>query len=236
MAMRRFTREKFWRELERRACHRVTEEDDLGSFWLAPDGRYFQVPPPDADDRYPDWMLDDLIRRTDYPRLRDVSQDLVASAGGKTIQEQLMSDRNERPELVITLTEAPDAADTAVIQEGLRAYNTEQAGRDDYRPLAVFVTDPMSGKVLGGLYGGSYLGQLRVDRFFLPAGLRRDRLGSRLLAMAEEEGRRRGCARISLNTLAIQARGFYEKQGYQTAATLDCDPPGVTRYLMTKKL
>jgi hypothetical protein len=68
MAMRRFSREEFWRELERRGCHRVTEEDDLGSFWLAPDGRHFQGPPPDADDRYPDWMLDDLIRQHGLPQ------------------------------------------------------------------------------------------------------------------------------------------------------------------------
>ena len=142
----------------------------------------------------------------------------------------------EKLEPKIVLTDVPDSADTAVIADGLRAYNTSQAGYDDYRPLAVFVTDAVSGKVLGGLYGGSYLGQLRVDRFFLPEGLRRDRLGSRLLAMAEEEGRRRGCTRIALNTLAIQARGFYEKQGYETAATLDCDLPGITRYLMTKRL
>jgi GNAT superfamily N-acetyltransferase len=144
-----------------------------------------------------------------------------------------MSDKLE-PRIV--LTDTPDPADTAIIQEGLRAYNTEQAGRDDSRPLAVFVTDPVSGRVVGGLYGGSYLGQLRVDRFFLPESMRRDRLGSQLLAMAEEEGRRRGCTRITLNTLEIQARGFYEKQGYETAAILDCDPPGVTRYLMTKRL
>ena len=57
-----------------------------------------------------------------------------------------------------------------MIADGLRAYNTSRAGYDDYRPLAVFVTDPATGKVLGGLYGGSYLGQLRVDRFFCPKG------------------------------------------------------------------
>jgi GNAT superfamily N-acetyltransferase len=142
----------------------------------------------------------------------------------------------EQSEPKIVVTDAPDPTDTAIVQEGLRAYNTSRAGRDDSRPLAVFVTDPETGKVLGGLYGGSYLGQLRVDRFFLPEGLRRGGLGSRLLAMAEEEGRRRGCTRIALNTLEIQARGFYEKQGYDTAATLDCEPPGVTRYLMTKRL
>jgi GNAT superfamily N-acetyltransferase len=136
----------------------------------------------------------------------------------------------------IVVTDAPDPADTAVIGDGLRDYNTEKAGYDDYKPLAVFVTDPATGKVLGGLYGGSYMGQLRVDRFFLPEGHRRGRIGSKVLAMAEEEGRRRGCSRIALNTLEIQAPGFYLKQGYEMAAKLDCDPPGINRYLMTKKL
>ena len=136
----------------------------------------------------------------------------------------------------IVLTDAPDPAGTAVITEGLREYNTKAAGYDDYRPLAVFVSDPASGKVLGGLYGASSRGQLRIDRFFLPEGLRRHRLGSRLLAMAEEEGRRRGCVRISLSTMEIQAPGFYLKQGYEIAARLDCDPPGINRYLMTKRL
>jgi GNAT superfamily N-acetyltransferase len=136
----------------------------------------------------------------------------------------------------ITLTDKPDAADLAVINDGLRGYNAAQAGYDDYRPLAVLVTDPATGKVVGGLHGGSYMGQMRVDRFFLPETLRRDRLGSRLLTMAEDEGKRRGCSRITLNTMEIQAPGFYLKQGYAMAATLDCDPPGITRYLMTKKL
>ena len=141
---------------------------------------------------------------------------------------------NSEPKIV--LTDSPDDADTAVIADGLRAYNTSQAGYDDSRPLAVFVTDPETGRVLGGLYGSSSRGQLRVDRFFLPERLRGGRLGSRLLAMAEEEGRRRGCTRVTLNTMEIQAPGFYKKQGYEAAAVLECAPPGVTRYLMTKKL
>ena len=91
-------------------------------------------------------------------------------------------------------------------------------------------------KVVGGLYGGSYIGQARVERFFLPEDWRRGRIGSRVLKMAEEEAKRRGCSRITLNSLEIQAPGFYLKQGYTMAAKLDCDPPGVTRYVMTKKL
>ena len=42
----------------------------------------------------------------------------------------------------------------------------------------------------------------------LPEDLRRDRVGSRLLTMAEEEGRRRGCARVTLFTMEIQAPGI----------------------------
>jgi GNAT superfamily N-acetyltransferase len=140
------------------------------------------------------------------------------------------------PEPKIIITDTPAADDLAVINDGLRAYNTEKAGYDDHKPLAVFVTDAATGKVIGGLHGGSYLGQLRVDRFFLPEDHRRDRIGSRVLKLAEEEGRRRGCSRVTLNTLEIQAPGFYLKQGYTMAAKLDCDAPGITRYLMTKKL
>jgi len=138
------------------------------------------------------------------------------------------------PKIILTDTATPE--ELAVISDGLRDYNTSQAGYDDYKRLAIFVTDPESGAIVGGIYGGSYLGQLSIERVFLPESLRRYRLGSRLLAMAEEEARNRGCSRITLNTLEIQAQGFYLKQGFETAATLACDPPGVTRYVMTKRL
>lgn len=66
MAMRIYSRDEFWQELERRDCKRMTDEDDLlGTFWLAPDGRHFQVPPGST---YPDFMLDDLIRQHGLPQ------------------------------------------------------------------------------------------------------------------------------------------------------------------------
>ena len=136
----------------------------------------------------------------------------------------------------ITVTDTLDPADVAVIAEGLAAYNYSQTGYRDHRPLAVFVRDPATGKVVGGLYGRTSFGLVYVERFFLPEDLRRERIGSRVLAMAEEEGRRRGCTRIALTTLSVQAPGFYKKQGYEVGVTLDCDPPGLTRYYMTKRL
>jgi GNAT superfamily N-acetyltransferase len=136
----------------------------------------------------------------------------------------------------ISVTDELDPADVAVITDGLGAYDLSQTGYSDFRRLAVFVRDPQTGKVMGGLYGRSSFGLVYVDWLFLPEHLRRARIGSRVLAMAEEEGRRRGCTRIALTTLSVQAPGFYQKQGYDIAATIDCDPPGLTHYYMMKRL
>jgi GNAT superfamily N-acetyltransferase len=106
-----------------------------------------------------------------------------------------------------------------------RTGSVQNTGRHQLRTPGRLASE----SAIGGLYGASSRGQLRVDRFFLPQELRGDRLGSRLLKMAEEEGRRRRCTRVTLNTMEIQALGFYLKQGYEMAAKLDCDPPGVTR-------
>jgi GNAT superfamily N-acetyltransferase len=138
------------------------------------------------------------------------------------------------PKIILTDTATPE--ELAVISDGLRDYNTSKAGYDDYKRLAIFVADPDSGAIVGGIYGGSYMGQMSIERVYLPETLRGGRLGSRIIKMAEEEARRRGCSRLTLNTMEIQAQGFYLKLGFETAAALTCDPPGINRYVMTKKL
>src|SRR5690242_20860329 len=114
-----------------------------------------------------------------------------------------MANDNPRAGADISVTDELDAADAAVISDGLRAYYASQAGYYDFRPLAVFVDDPQTGKVIGGLHGRSEFGLVYVAWFFLPEDWRRARIGARVLAMAEEEGRRRGCTRIALTTLSI---------------------------------
>ena len=118
-----------------------------------------------------------------------------------------------RAETTITLTDAPEDGERTVVMDGLRAYNEERAGVSDARQLAILARDPDTGEVVGGMLGRSYLGLLTVERFFLPENLRCGGLGGRILAMAEEEGRRRGCTRAVLSTLHFPAPGFYLKQG-----------------------
>ena len=146
----------------------------------------------------------------------------------------LMNEGKAQP--IVTLTDAPAADDQAVVYEGLAAYNESKAGRRDAKPLAIFVRDPANNTVIGGLVGRTSLGMLTVDRFFLPETLRGQDLGTRVLAMAEEEGKRRGCTRAMLMTMHFQAPGFYQKQGWEVAYRFDPDPPGHTRFCMTKKL
>src|SRR3954454_7470550 len=112
-------------------------------------------------------------------------------------------------EFAVQVTDAPGDQARAAIADGLAGYNDEKAGYRDYMLLAVTVSDPATGEVIGGLVGRTSFGLLFVERFFLPENLRGNGLGGRVIALAEEEGRRRGCTRASLFTLTFQAPGFY---------------------------
>ncbi len=147
-----------------------------------------------------------------------------------------MTNKDAQSEPDMSVIDEPEPADLAVVSDGLIGYDRSRAGYYDFRPLAVCVRDPETCKVVGGLHGRSEFGLVYIAWFFLPEDLRRAGIGSRVLAMAEEEGRRRGCTRIALTTLSIEAPGFYKKRGYEVAATIDCEPPGLTRYYMVKKL
>jgi GNAT superfamily N-acetyltransferase len=136
----------------------------------------------------------------------------------------------------LTVTDAPGERAEAAIRDGLSAYNFEKAGYRDQRPLAILVSDPDTGEVVGGLLGRTSMGLLYIDRFFLPETMRRQGLGTKVLSAAEEEGARRGCSRAVLSTLSFQAPGFYERMGWQVLGRIDCDPPGHTRFTMTKTL
>lgn len=137
---------------------------------------------------------------------------------------------------VVTVGDAPDPAAERVIADGLRRYNEEQSGIADSRPLTVVARDPETHAPLGGIAGHTSLGVLFIDLFFLPAEHRRGGMGSRLLQLAEEEGRRRGCLTSVLYTISFQAPGFYERHGYRAFGAVPCKPPGTSRVFMSKPL
>lgn len=93
-------------------------------------------------------------------------------------------------------------------------HNVARTGVDDRRAVAALASDPETEEVIGGLWGRSELGVLFLDMFFLPETLRGGGIGAALLALVEEEARRRGCRRAVVETSTFQAPGFYARHGY----------------------
>jgi GNAT superfamily N-acetyltransferase len=139
-------------------------------------------------------------------------------------------------EPVLTLTDAPTDLDESIIQSGLADYNAEKMGYRDWRPLAALLRDPDTGETLGGMIGRTSYGLLFIDLVYLPETVRGQEIGSRLLAMMEQEGAARGCKSAFLLTASFQAPGFYERHGWTEFGRIASDPPGVARVFMTKIL
>jgi GNAT superfamily N-acetyltransferase len=138
-------------------------------------------------------------------------------------------------EPVLTLAEKRDPQAEAVVTGGLADYNRETFGRVDTCTLDVLVRDD-DGEIVGGLLGRSSLGLFFLDLFYLPPKLRRGGLGSRMIALAEDEARRRGCTAAFVYTVTFQAPDFYERHGYRRFGEIACPPDGATRIFLTKAL
>jgi predicted N-acetyltransferase YhbS len=140
-----------------------------------------------------------------------------------------------RSDPVLTLADARDPRAEAIVTGGLAAYNCEKFGRVDTRTLDILAHDD-SGEIVGGLLGRSSLGLFFLDLFYLPETLRRGGLGGRMMRLAEDEARRRGCTAAFVYTVTFQAPEFYEKHGYRRFGEIACPPDGATRIFLTKPL
>jgi ribosomal protein S18 acetylase RimI-like enzyme len=131
---------------------------------------------------------------------------------------------------VTQAAEDPFAALNAV----LNAYNTGHVGPAKHVPLWLFARDA-AGKVHGGLRGQSYWSWCSIDVLTVAEPYRRQGIGSRLLAKAEEIARARGCVGIHLDTTSFQAPAFYSRHGYSEFGRIEDYPPGHTRLWFMKR-
>ena len=137
----------------------------------------------------------------------------------------------------ITMTDAPTPDMRKAIAGPLVAFNAASIGRtENYSPLVILLSDPVTDDIVGGLHGGTMFSYLHVDLLFVPENMRRAGIGRRLLTDAEAEALRRGCHAVWLDTFSFQARGFYERLGYTVYGTLEDYPAGHSRFFLTKRL
>jgi GNAT superfamily N-acetyltransferase len=141
-----------------------------------------------------------------------------------------------RPDLVVSLDDQADGEAKAAAGAALYRHNVEQTGIADRLPIGASLSDPGTATVLGGLWGRTELGLLVLDMLFLPADLRGDGFGARLLAVVEAEARRRGCVRALVETSSFQAPGFYERHGYEEFGRVQFGIGGHARIFFRKRL
>ncbi len=134
--------------------------------------------------------------------------------------------------------ELSDVADEEVrklIVAPLVEYNTSQAGPGNGRPLVITMKDE-SEQIVGGLWGYTGYEWLFTQLLVVPSSQRGSGVGTKLMLMAESEAMRRGCIGAWLDTFEFQARGFYERIGYECFAELQNYPTGYSRYFLKKAL
>jgi len=137
--------------------------------------------------------------------------------------------------LTLQLTDAPDAADLAVVDAGLEASNRAAADLDAVLPLAVFARD-RAGRIVGGLRARSWGRAAEIQQLWVRPDLRLRGLGLRLMEAAEAALVARGCALVYLETFSWQAPWLYLRCGYEIAAQFDGMPRQAVKYVMNKRL
>jgi len=135
----------------------------------------------------------------------------------------------------LTVTDAADEETRKAVLAPLVEYNASQAGPSQNRPLAVLVKDDQ-GAVIGGLWGHTGYDWLFTQLLVVPAALRGRGVGTEIMQLAEREAAQRGCHGAWLDTFEFQAKGFYERLGYECFGELPNYPKGYARFFMKKAL
>lgn len=135
----------------------------------------------------------------------------------------------------IAVPDEPAAEHREAVRGPLADFNARSGYPVDTKPVAVLLSDD-EGRTVGGLWGPTSLRWLHVEFLVVPENLRGHDYGSALMDEAERIARERGCANSWLTTFSFQARGFYEKRGYEPFGELDNSPGENVRFFLRKRL
>jgi GNAT superfamily N-acetyltransferase len=132
------------------------------------------------------------------------------------------------PKIVLS---ASDKEGDAAILAALKAYNTERFGKSNWQELVISIRDD-NDAVIGGLSGHTARGWLYTSLLFVPETMRGKGLGPKLLGLAEEEARKRGCTGAYIDTMSEDALRIYLSCGYEVFGRIeDFSGPNALTYL-----
>jgi GNAT superfamily N-acetyltransferase len=92
------------------------------------------------------------------------------------------------------------------------------------------------GNHVGGLWGKFSYDWLFIELLAVPEEYRGINYGKALMDKAEVIARTNGCIGVWLDTYEFQARGFYERLGFEIFGELNDHPVGQKRFFLRKLL
>ena len=101
------------------------------------------------------------------------------------------------------------------------------------QPLTLLIQDP-SNQTVAGIYGATYWDWFEIIALWVEPKRRKAGMASELLRRAESLAQGRGCGGAFVDTFSFQARGFYEKHGYEVFGTLPQFPGNHQRFYLRK--
>jgi GNAT superfamily N-acetyltransferase len=130
------------------------------------------------------------------------------------------------PRYRLAVEDSPDPADLALLEDHVAAAAIAAAGLGDDQEFGIFVRDD-EGRILAGISGIVWGGYCEAQAMRVDESLRGRGLARALVAGAEHEARRRGCALVAFHAYDLLApRLFYERLGYETVGVIEGYPPG----------
>jgi GNAT superfamily N-acetyltransferase len=125
----------------------------------------------------------------------------------------------------LVVEDSPDVGDLALLEEHVAAAAIAAAGAGEDQEFAIFVRGD-DGAITAGVAGVIWGGCLELHAVWVDESLRNRGLGRTLIAAAEAEARRRGCALVQFLAYDLLTLGLYERLGYETVGVIHGWPPG----------
>ena len=125
----------------------------------------------------------------------------------------------------LVVEDSPDPSDLALLEERVAAAAVAAAGVGDDQEFGIFVRDD-EGRIVAGVSGIVWGGCCDLQALWVHESFRGRGLARALMAEAEAEARRRGCAFVVFFAYDLLANGFYGRLGYETVGVIEGCPAG----------
>lgn len=135
----------------------------------------------------------------------------------------------------LVVEDSPDPAELALLEERVAQAAIAAAGLGEDEEFGIFVRDS-NGGVVAGISAIVWGGCCELQAMWVDEPLRGRGLSRALVAGAEDEARRRGCALVQFRAYDLLAAGLYERLGYETVGVIEGCPPGSAARWFRKNL